>query len=211
MHARLATAMALTFVALTSAAAPPISFFRTDYPNEPGSRGIVAADFDGDGAPDLASANGVSRTVTIFLNRVSTGGGLVRAHTYSVAAGPFGIAASDVNQDGRVDLVVAAADADQIELLMGSGGGVFTRQTPIGAPGSPRGVAIADVNGDGNADLIYTSFLLNTVTVLFGDGSGSFPSMVISSTGPKPQEVVAGDFNVDQVVDLAVANSGERA
>jgi len=200
--------MVLTFVALTSAAAPPISFFRADYPNESGSRGIVAADFDGDGAPDLATANSVSHTVTIFLNRVSTGGGLERAHTYSVAAGPFGIAAGDINQDGRVDLVVAAADADQIELLMGSGGGVFTRQTPIGAPGSPRGVAIADVNGDGNADLIYTSFLLNTVTVLFGDGSDSFPSMVISSTGPKPQEVVVGDFNGDQVVDLAVANSG---
>lgn len=207
MHARLAAAVVLAFVGVTSAAAPPISFSRTDYPNDSGSRGIVAADFDGDGAPDLATANSASHTVTIFLNRLSTGGGLVRAHTYAVAAGPFGIAASDINHDGRIDLVVAAADADQIELLMGLGNGAFVRLTPLGAPGNPRAVTIADVDTDGNSDLIYTSFLLDTVAVLFGDGMGAFPSMVVFPTGAKPQAVVASDFNGDQHVDLAIANT----
>src|SRR6185436_18118611 len=106
-----------------------------------------------------------------------------------------------------VDLVVAAADADRIELLMGSGGGGFTRGTPISAPGNPRGIAVADVNGDGNPDVIYTSFLLDTVAVLFGDGAGSFPSLVVSPTGASPQDVVAGDFNGDGIVDLVVANT----
>src|SRR5580765_6690340 len=155
MTTRLAAAVLCAIVGVAGASAQPISLSRTDYPNDAGTRGIVVADFDGDGAVDLATANNTSQTVTIFLNRRATGGGFVRAHAYRVSAGPFGIAAGDFNGDGRVDLAVAAADADQIELLMGLGDGAFTRKAPIGAPGSPRGIAVADVNGDGKPDVIY--------------------------------------------------------
>jgi len=194
-------------VSISAASAQPVSFSRGDYDNDAGARGIVAADFDGDGAVDYATANNASQTVAIFLNRLATGGGFVRAHAYKVSAGPFGIASGDFNRDGRVDLVVAAADADRIELLIGSGDGAFARATPVSAPGSPRGVAVADLNGDGNPDVIYTSFLLNTVAVLFGDGTGGFPSLVVAPTGASPQGVAAGDFNGDGNVDLVVANT----
>jgi FG-GAP-like repeat len=208
MTNHVAAGVLCAIVGVAGASAQPVSLSRADYPNDVGARGIVAADFDGDGAVDFATANNnTGATVTIFLNRLATGGGFVRAHAYKMSAGPFGIAAGDFNGDGRLDLVVAAADADRIELLMGSAGGAFTRGTPISAPGNPRGIAVADVNGDGNPDVIYTSFLLDTVTVLFGDGAGSFPSLVVSPTGASPQDVVAGDFNGDGIVDLVVANT----
>ena len=207
MGTQVAAAVLCVVIGVAGASAQPVSFSRTDYPNDAGARGIVTADFDGDGAPDVATANNASQTVTIFLNRVATGGGFVRAHAYKVSAGPFGIAAGDFNRDGRIDLVVAGADADRIDLLIGTGSGAFTRGTPISAPGSPRGITVADVNGDGNPDVIYTSFLLDTVAVLLGDGAGGFPSQVVAPTGASPQDVVAADFNGDQIVDLAVANT----
>src|SRR5579862_2817180 len=134
MTTHAAAALLCALVGVSGASAQPVSFSRADYPNDAGARGIVAADFDGDGAVDFATANNAGRSVTIFLNRLATHGGFVRAHTYAMSAGPFGIAAGDFNRDGRIDLAVAAADADRIELLIGSGDGAFTRAAPISAP-----------------------------------------------------------------------------
>ena len=80
MGTQVAAAVLCVVVGVAGASAQPVSFSRTDYPNDAGARGIVTADFDGDGAPDVATANNASQTVTIFLNRVTTGGGFVRAH-----------------------------------------------------------------------------------------------------------------------------------
>ena len=59
-----------------------------------GARSVVAADFDGDGLNDLASASKDDNTVAVYLNRE----GFAKRVVSSERKGSYGLAAADVDQ-----------------------------------------------------------------------------------------------------------------
>ena len=68
-----------------------------------GPSAVVAADVNGDGKPDLISANETDNTVTVLTNN---GSGLFGSSaTVAVGIRPRGLVATDVNGDGALDLV----------------------------------------------------------------------------------------------------------
>jgi RHS repeat-associated protein len=130
---------------------------------------IAVGDFDGDGKPDLAVANGRDTTVTILLGQ---GGGAFKPAPQSpvtVGDGPGSIAVGDFNGDGKLDLAVGNAAGMAVEtILLGNGDGTFQP-----APGSPvtvsqgsDAIALGDFNGDGTPDLAVANQWNNTVTIL---------------------------------------------
>ena len=189
-----------------AASAQPVTFSRTDYRSDSGTRAIVSGDFNLDHWPDIATANTVVDTVTVLLNK-GNGQGFTSTNI-PVSAGPFDMAAADINGDFRLDLVVAAADADRIEILLGKADGSFAAPVHVAAVGNPRGLAVRDINGDGRADLIYTSYALNRVTILLGAGGTSFTAGGSFATGPSPQGVAITALNNDGIGDFVVANTG---
>ena len=170
---------------------------------------VVAADFNGDGIPDLAVTNFGSSPGTVGVLIANIGGGFAPAVTYQVGTGPKTIAVGDFNGDGKVDLVVANSSADTVSVLLGNGNGTFQTQVPYSLGVSNNGatsIAVADFDGDGNADLAVTNSGTANITILFGTGTGTFgPADVISVTGT-PISIVAADFDHDGFVDLAIAN-----
>jgi len=68
--------------------------------------GIAVADVDGDGQPDIITANG---TLVATLSVLTNGGAGVFGSntTITISSGPDSIAAADVNGDGRYDLISA--------------------------------------------------------------------------------------------------------
>ena len=201
-------AIAFCLTVAVSAQAP--SFSRTDYPSARGARGVVAGDFNRDGAVDLALANNGEKSVTILTNQTGAGRGFTVAQRIMLGGGPFDIAAADLDNDSVTDLVVANADLNSIDILLGEPDGTF--QPPVQRPvaGNPRGVAIAQMNQDSHLDIVFTQFASNSVQILYGDGSGSNfadrPGTI--ATGIAPQGVLAHDFNGDGRRDIAVANTG---
>src|SRR3954463_7531841 len=155
MPRRLAGALPFLISLLWAAplSAQPVTFTRTDFPSDTGTRGIVSGDFNGDHWPDIATANTGVNSVSVLLNK-GNGQGFTTSRI-AVSAGPFDIVAADINGDFHLDLAVAAADADRIDILLGKGDGTFAAPVHIVATGNPRGLAIRDMNGDGRADLIY--------------------------------------------------------
>ena len=115
--------------------------------------GIVAADLNGDGRPDLAVANLGDGGVTILL-RQAAGGFAAEGPTVPTGAGALGVAAADFNGDGRPDLAVTNNTAGTVSVLLRQAGGGFAADTgsPISAPGA-NGISAADFNGDGRPDL----------------------------------------------------------
>jgi hypothetical protein len=107
---------------------------------------IVAADFNGDGTPDLAVVHEVANMISVFTGK---GDGTFTPSWQYVFGVAQDIAVADFNGDGIPDLAVPTGG--QIPLLLGVGDGTFTQ-----APHPPvlgGYLAIADFNGDGVPDL----------------------------------------------------------
>src|SRR6266516_589209 len=88
------------------ASGPAPSFAKArNYTTGSGPYSIALDDLNGDGKPDLATANLDANTVSVLLNR---GDGRFGAkHDYRTGDGPESLRVGDLNGDGRPDLTTA--------------------------------------------------------------------------------------------------------
>jgi hypothetical protein len=79
------------------------------------------------------------------------------------------VTAADVNDDGKLDLIVANAGSGTLSVLLGNGNGTFGSPTNLTVGTTPIFVTAADVNLDGALDLIATNSGSGNVSVLLGN------------------------------------------
>lgn len=144
------------------------------------------ADVDDDGRDDLVQLEGISdeRSLPVASEwkvMISRGDGTFAARTpFRLPPNPqFGLynfnhrlPASDLDGDGRTDLVVRFAN--ELAVLRGTGGGDFAAPKTRFLPrhfGNTS--AIEDINRDGHPDLVFGG--RRAVHVFLNDGSGNFP------------------------------------
>jgi uncharacterized protein (TIGR03437 family) len=173
---------------------------------------VAAADFNGDGKPDLVTANLNGNNITVLLGNGSGGFTAAPGSPFAVGISPIFVAVGDFNRDGKLDIVTANSGDNTATELLGDGSGGF-----VAAPGSPfvvgmnpASVAVGDFNGDGKLDIVTANSGDNTATELLGDGSGGFAAAAGSpfAVGTNPRSVVVGDFNGDGELDFVMANAG---
>jgi uncharacterized protein (TIGR03437 family) len=174
-----------------------------------GSVGVVIADFNNDGKPDLAISNANSNDISILFGK---GDGTFQP-AVSIPAGTSlaRIATADFNGDGKPDLAVAAIDTKQVLILLGKGDGTFQAPVSYAAGSTPVAVFTADLNGDGKVDLVVANqdFNVGAVSVLLGNGDGTFQAPQQYKGGPSATAAAIGDFDGDGKLDLAsVDNNG---
>jgi len=174
---------------------------------------VTVADVNGDGKPDLISANSNDGTLTVLTNNGNGGFGLDA--TLTVGSGPASVIAADVNGDGKPDLISANAYDGTLTVFTNNGDGSFsldaTLNVGLSSGSSPENVVAVDVNGDGKLDLVSADFGDDTLTVLINDGSGGFTSsstLGVGVAGSEPNSVAAADVNGDGKPDLISANFG---
>jgi hypothetical protein len=92
-------------------AAAPVS----TYPAGAGVRSVVAADLDGDGNLDLATANTADDSVSVFYGRPT--GEFANASRIAVGKGPRNVVAVDLDANGKLDLVVTNQSGNDVTLL----------------------------------------------------------------------------------------------
>jgi HYR domain/Bacterial Ig-like domain/FG-GAP-like repeat len=84
---------------------------------------IDIADFDGDGAKDLAVANSDSDNVSVLLGTGITGAEAFGAATnFAVGDRPYDIESVDFNGDGKADLATPNLNSDNVSVLLNSTG-----------------------------------------------------------------------------------------
>ncbi|MGH9316094.1 MAG: FG-GAP repeat domain-containing protein, partial [Thermoanaerobaculia bacterium] len=129
---------------------------------------IAVGDFNGDGKPDLATAN-TGDGVSILLGN---GDGTVQAAVnYGVGTAPLSVAVADFNGDGKADLGIANFSSGNVSILLGNGNGTFQPVVNYGAGSGPRFLAAGDFNGDGKPDLAVANQNSNDLSVLLATSS----------------------------------------
>jgi hypothetical protein len=137
-----------------------------------GPKSVAVADVNGDGKPDIVTANASDNAVSVLLGNGD--GTFQQPQTFAVGSGPDSVAVADVNGDGKPDLVVANQLDNTVSVLLGNGDGSFQLPQSFAVGHGPNSVAVADVNGDGKPDIVTANASDNAVSVLLGNGNGTF-------------------------------------
>jgi hypothetical protein len=181
---------------------------------------VRAADFTGDGKPDLVVAEfGWHKTGSILLLENRTTDGAKPAFVPRVIDGRHGtthVPVADLNGDGRPDFVaVISQEHETVEAFLNEGGGRFGKYLIHAAPHPAyglNGVELVDLNRDGKLDVLLTNgdsldapYLLRPdhgVTWLENRGGYPFtPHRLADVYGAGSP--VAADFDGDGDLDVA--------
>lgn len=137
--------------------------------------GITAADFDGDGKPDLAVASYLSLAVTIYRNTGTTANFPSNSFDPGVTYGTIGrshnVEVADLNGDQKPDLIADGELANFMRIFQNNisapgpfGSGSFQPQIDFATGYNAWGVAVGDLDGDGRPDIVLGNFYDNTIT-----------------------------------------------
>jgi len=187
---------------------------RHDYPARRCPAEIAIGDLNGDGKPDLATANWTdpdspTSTVSVFANRGD--GTFGPKQDFATASGAASIAIADVNGDGASDVITSSgfslgcADVETVSVLLNRGDGTFQPRSTYRVGSCPN-LAVGDANGDGAPDIVTADSEDNAVSVLLGNSDGSFQARRVYAAGQDPESVAIGDLNGDGKQDLAVSS-----
>ena len=173
---------------------------------------MAVADLNDDGKPDIATVNYLDKTFSVLKN-TGTPGLVSFDSKLDFAAGnaPFGIAAGDVDGDGKPDIAITNYLDSSVSVYKNtSSGGVisFAPALIISTGPTPERVVIYDLDGDGRADLATANRLNNTVSLLRNTstaGSLSFAVKTDVTVNLGPAYIAVGDLDQDGKPDIAVA------
>lgn len=150
-------------------------------------------------------------------NGVDDGGELcftAQPEPIPTGADPTALLASDVDEDGAMDLTVANSAEDTIVVLKNNGLGQFAG-FPITVGDTPFALATADFNGDTHLDLAVANRTSGEILTLLSqfDASGNFVAPIPGppvASGGLPISLAAGDADADGAADLIFLNLAVR-
>lgn len=170
---------------------------------------VATQDFNADGHLDLAlgvltSASRVQLTVILGKGDGTFGARVTR---FGGQKDPTGLAISDVNVDGRPDVVIVGADNAQrngsISVFLVHENGSISEARRTSLPFLPAGFAMANLDADAFPDIVVTDSD-GAVGVMPGQGDGRFGSGTVYSTEIDARAVAVGDMTGDGIQDLVV-------
>ena len=175
--------------------------------NYPVTTGVVIADFNRDGIPDVAYSwpcCELGSPGEVILKMGTGGGKLGPDVPYSFGANDLGqLVAADVNGDGWLDILARDPIQGWISVLLNDGHATF-QYSAIVMGGGP--FVVGDFNRDGKVDIIDAECPSGTfvcaLNIGLNDGTGlHFAQSQIHLAGPA-NDLQSGDINGDGKLDL---------
>ena len=215
------TNMSVLMNTTTPGASTPTFSAKTDFTTGSGAIWISIADMNGDGKPDVATANSISNTVSVFFNTTTPGAStptFTAKTDFTTGTSPYSVQIRDINGDGKPELIAGNGGSSTISVFInnttpGSSTPTFSAKTDFATGTSPACVIVGDINGDGKADLVTGNNTANTQSVLLntttpGASTPTFSAKTDIPGGGSSFSVELGDINGDGKLDMAVTNNG---
>lgn len=135
--------------------------------------------------------------------------------SFDVGLNPREIAVADLNDDSRLDVVVANSGDGTLTILLGTGDErLLGSPLLVRAGQEPSDVDALDIDLDGDIDLVAANHETSYITVLLNDGLAQFEEAAYSpvETGAQPHlhGLATADFNGDGWPDVAVDSADTR-
>ena len=179
----------------------------------PGSASMIVADWNMDGAIDLATADSSSGEIRVYLNDGT--GALPEADQvvypgvfsgYELWDEPMALAAAPIFGNGP-DLVVGDRVARSISILRNDGQGGFDQgREDIFIGHDIAAIHALDLDADADVDIVVTNGSGASISLLFNSGLGSFNARIARAVGSSSGTLRGGNLNPDGRGDLVVAN-----
>ncbi len=176
---------------------------------------ILCVDLDGDGKIDVAAAaedeGSGSRSLAILSG--DGAGALALEAALDLAGVPGNLSLGDLDEDGRLDLVVGQVEVAVSELPVFLNRGDFQFEPVMIALASGPGTPIvADADQDGHLDILVAT-TDGELKLVFGDGTGLFPTIEPIARGalPCPDGTISasfGDLDGDALSELLMVTPG---
>jgi hypothetical protein len=184
---------------------------------------LAIGDVNGDGFPDLISANQGSNTASVFLNDGKGGFGDPQGEGFGNNNGatnapdtPFAFA--DVDGNGTIDMVILNSgpypgNPNQINTFLNDGTGRFS--APITTPAWPSnttyfpgGITLADFRNTGRPDLLIVANPYTPAVMYYAPniGGGQFGNYTMTTPAGAAGPIAVGDFNGDGKLDFVTAS-----
>ncbi len=184
-----------------------------------GPYSIGIGDLDRDGKPDIVSANFISNTLSIIrgLGSAMSGGSPYPAFSpktdIATGSGPQGVALSDIDGDGKLDIVVANFTSNTVSVYRNTttivGTITFAARTDFTSGTGPYKIAINDFDGDGKSDIAIVNktgalglSVLRNISSPGTISTGSFQAKVDFGTGVNPEDLEITDIDGDNKPDI---------
>ncbi len=176
--------------------------------NTKGIRYGEVGDMNNDGHPDIIIGEYYAKKLSILYNDG------VQNFTKTEIASLDGIQCiviSDVNKDGRLDIVTASRNDDKICWFRQESDGTFTEVVVSNTADAASSVEVSDLDKDGDMDILSTSVNDDMSCWYQNDGSGNFTKKKITDTNDYPAIIAVGDINADGYVDCIVGSRNDNS
>ena len=169
---------------------------------------VFAADMDADGRTDVLAVAGGK---LLWFKNIDGQGNFGNAQEISTDIGAYSIFASDLDNDGDMDVLTSSFAPYTISWFENADGlGSFGTQNVISTNfDSPLDAKAADIDGDGDMDVLSGSTYIDNNVVWFKntDGQGTFVQQQILTTDIKyPGDAITADIDGDGDLDIVVAS-----
>jgi hypothetical protein len=193
---------------------------RADVVTGSGCANVTTGDLDGDGHPDVVTANANSDTVSLLRNR-STPGNIAfdSKADFTTPDGPLHVKLVDLDGDGKPDVVVECYLSQTMSVFRNTSivgarnSNSLAARTDFALGGRGHTTAVGDLNGNGKPDLAVVTELSSLLSVFQNNGSpgtftsGSLAPQVNFGTGWNAWGVAVGDLDGDGRQDVVFCNS----
>lgn len=166
-----------------------------------GARGLLWADVNGDGRPDLLVAEPASGQLSVYLQLAD--GSLANPKTFPTLAGVSRIAAADVNGDGKPSIFLLSQDERAVGMTQFDKNGKLPFPTLIPLDGKPLALAVGALKPGAKPTLAMIVDKDGQRSLVTRSADGKMKTQKLSdSFKSNPASFTIQDVNQDGLADL---------